>query len=302
MRILVIGGTQFIGPPVVRELVPLGHEVTVFHRGEHEADLPAEVRHVHSAAAGIPVTRFPGELRRWTPEVVLHMFPIGERDAQTLMDAFRGVARRMVGISSGDVYRAYGVLRRIEPGPPEPMPLTEDSPLRQVMYPYRGAPELPEWTHEYEKILVERVIMGDPELPGTILRLPMVYGPGDLHHRIGGWIKQMQGRKVTIGSDQRFQYGYVDDVAHAIALAVCDDRAAGRVYNVGSPQIPSTSEFIRLIGNKVGWQGEIAVLANDAGQDLVYDTSRIRRELGYRALVSFDEGLERTIEWERGFL
>ena len=34
MRILVIGGTRFIGPPAVRRLVEMGHEVTVFHRGQ----------------------------------------------------------------------------------------------------------------------------------------------------------------------------------------------------------------------------------------------------------------------------
>lgn len=40
MKILVIGGTNFIGPHVVRQLVKMRHEVIVFHRGETEADLP----------------------------------------------------------------------------------------------------------------------------------------------------------------------------------------------------------------------------------------------------------------------
>lgn len=40
MRVLVIGGTRFIGPPVVKSLVEHGHEVTVFHRGETEINLP----------------------------------------------------------------------------------------------------------------------------------------------------------------------------------------------------------------------------------------------------------------------
>ena len=48
MRILVIGGTRFTGPLVVSGLVERGHEVSVFHRGEHEhADLPPQVRHLH---------------------------------------------------------------------------------------------------------------------------------------------------------------------------------------------------------------------------------------------------------------
>lgn len=41
MRVLVVGGTGFIGPYVVRALVEQGHEVSVFHRGSSEAELPA---------------------------------------------------------------------------------------------------------------------------------------------------------------------------------------------------------------------------------------------------------------------
>ena len=41
MRVLVIGGTGFIGPYVVRRLVAQGHDVAVFHRGRTQADLPS---------------------------------------------------------------------------------------------------------------------------------------------------------------------------------------------------------------------------------------------------------------------
>ena len=45
MRVLVVGGTNFLGPPLVRRLVALGHEVAVFHRGRTGAELPPAVEH-----------------------------------------------------------------------------------------------------------------------------------------------------------------------------------------------------------------------------------------------------------------
>ncbi len=44
MKVLVIGGTRFIGTHVVRQLIKMGHEVTVFNRGQTIAELPEEVK------------------------------------------------------------------------------------------------------------------------------------------------------------------------------------------------------------------------------------------------------------------
>ena len=75
MRVLVIGGTAFIGPPVVRRLAEQGHEVTVFHRGKTEAELPPSVRHIHHDwdrwAEPSRLGEFVAEFRRISPDVVL---------------------------------------------------------------------------------------------------------------------------------------------------------------------------------------------------------------------------------------
>jgi nucleoside-diphosphate-sugar epimerase len=96
MRILIIGGTAFMGPYVVRKLAAAGHKITIFHRGQHEPQLPSTVKHVHSPSAGFPVVDFPAELAAWKPDVVLHMVAMGERDAAAAVRTFHGVARRMI--------------------------------------------------------------------------------------------------------------------------------------------------------------------------------------------------------------
>jgi nucleoside-diphosphate-sugar epimerase len=316
MEVLVIGGTNFIGPHVVALLHRLGHQITVYHRGHHEPDFPADVRHIHSPQASIPVLHFPRTLARPAPDIVLHMFPVGEQDARAAMHRFAGFARRIVALSSGDVYQAYGRLLGIEPGTPQQCPLDEDAQLRLSRYVYRStAAGSADWKYHYEKILVEQEVLGDPGLPGTVLRLPAVYGPGDPYHRFRPYIKRMQDGRTAILLESavaawRWTHDYVENVAHAIVLAVLDESASGRVYNVGEAETPTVAERVRQMAALTGWKGKVVSLATERvpahlrapyspNQELVLDSSRIRRELGFQEVHSLSEGLERTIEWER---
>lgn len=315
MRVLIIGGTNFIGPYVVTLLHQLGHEVTLYHRGQHEAELPPAVRHIHSPRAGIPVLHLPSSLSNPPPEVVLHMFPVGEDDARAAVARFAGVARRIVAISSGDVYRAYGRLLGTEAGPPEAVPLREDAPLRETLFPYRHLASGPtDWMYHYEKILVERAVL-EGRIPGTVLRLPAVYGPGDPHHRLRPYIVRMLHQRPAIllesaAAAWHWTHGYVEDVGRAIVRAVTDERATGKVYNVGEATTPTTAARVQRIGELMGWKGTVVPLSRERTpqhlrtpfepqQDLTTDTWRIRAELNFDEETSADEGLRRTIEWER---
>jgi len=108
----------------------------------------------------------------------------------------------------------------------------------------------------------------------------------------------------------RWTRGYAEDMANAITLAVIDEGAAGKVYNVGEPEALSTEEWVRAIAQAAGWEGEVVVMPDetlpehlragmDTSQHLVTDSTRIRNELGYAELISRDEALWRTIAWER---
>jgi nucleoside-diphosphate-sugar epimerase len=303
---------------VIRLLVERGYTVAVFHRGETEADLPAQVAHVHGDRHHLAEYR--DELARLAPDVVLDTRPLTEEHARTVMSALDGVARRVVALSSGDVYRAYGVFRGTEAGPYEPVPLAEDAPLRQRRFPYRGptarAPDDPlRWTDDYEKLLVERTVMDNAQLPGTILRLPMIYGPGDEHHRLFEYLKRMDDRRPAIilddlRADWRMARGYVEDVGAAIVAAVVENRAAGRIYNVSAPDTLTEAGWVKAIGQAAGWRGEVVIVSHkqmpgglmrpgDYAQHLVYDTGRIREELGFAERLTRAEGLERAVAWER---
>ena len=314
MRILIIGGTRFIGPHVVRHLVAAGHEVTLFHRGETKIDL-AGINQFYGDRRAL--SSFASEFKAVGPDVVLDMFPYTEEDARSLMRVFKGIARRVVAISSADVYRAYGRLLRLETGAPDPVPLNEDAPLRESRYPHRAqAKGVDDFAYNYEKILVEQVVMSDPtHLPGTVLRLPAVYGPNDSQHRLFGYLKRMDDLRPAILLEEaqsrwRWSRAFVENVADAITLAVTDERAAGRIYNVGEPEAITESDWVHAIGHAAGWDGTIVfahkdqlpahLLAKvDYDHHLVIDTTRIRAELGYNERISQQEALHETIDWER---
>ncbi len=315
LRVILVGGTGFLGPRVAARLLQMGHRVVVYHRGEHEPALPFGIEHVHSPLAARPVTRFPPELTSLACDVVVGMHVMGEADAHALADAFRGIARRLVLVSSADVYRAYGVVRGTEPGPPDPIALSEGSPLRERLYPYRDQSRPQDPTYDYEKILAEREASRYMDLPATTLRLPAVYGPGDEQRRFFPFLRRMQDRRPTILLEEgmarwRWTHGYVENVAHAIALAIDREKSAGRVYNVGERATPSVEERVRRLAREVGWEGRVVSLPAEKcpphlrlpgnfDQDMELDTGRIRKELGYEEPVSEEEALQRTIAWER---
>jgi nucleoside-diphosphate-sugar epimerase len=286
MRILIIGGTGFIGPHLVRMLVKDGHEVTVCHRGRTEAQFPEQVRNILDSRAGIPVVDFPQQALDPAPDAVVHMIAMGEADARCASRVFVGRCKRVVWISSGDVYRAYGRFTGSEPGEVERGLLSEDSPLRAVMYPYRqSAQSTTDPNYFYDKILVEKAARELAEV-SVVLRLPKVYGPG-------GNADLATVHRFRHHAAWRWTHGYVENVAAAVALAVTHPAAAGRVYNVGEEHTPTVGERLARLPDS-----DLTVAAHTSynfEQHLVYDTSRIRRELGFREVVSYEEGIRRTM-------
>ena len=316
MRALILGGTSFIGPHVVAELAARRHDVAVFHRGQTAARLPAGT--VEIAGDRRQLAEHVHALRAFAPDVVIDMTCMTEALARDAVEVFAGFARRLVMISSMDVYRAYGGLHRTERVEPSGEPLTEDAPLRRVLHPYRGSGMAAEGLFdpdEYDKIPAERVVLTAADLDPRVVRLPAVYGPGDRQHRIGPYLKRMDDgrRAILVSTTQarwRWTQAYVEDVAHGIVLAATRDEAPSRIYHLGPTETPDVATWIAAIGRAARWRGRVVAvpddvlpahlrMAVDMRHHLAADTTRARTELGYRALYPTVEGLRRTIAWER---
>lgn len=160
--------------------------------------------------------------------------------------------------------------------------------------------------------------MSDADIAGTVLRLPAVHGERDYQHRLFMELARMDASRPAVLVQQdmlhwRWCRSYAGNVADAIVLAVTDERAAGRVYNVAEPETITQERWLRSVARLAGWDGEIVAAppdllpphlrsTNNYAQDMVADSTRIRRELGYAERVPQDEGIARAIAWERANL
>jgi nucleoside-diphosphate-sugar epimerase len=318
MKILLIGGSGFIGRFVVRDLIAAGHDVAVYHRGRTTDPLLKGAHGIIGDRSELGWKRM--DFMRVRPDVVIDCILSSGVQAKGAMDVFRGITPRIVVLSSQDVYRAYGILLGIEPGALQPTPLTEDSDLRSQLRPFgpdhlKHMQAIFSWVDdEYEKIEVERVVTNDKELPATVLRLPMVYGPGDPLHRLYPYVKRIDDNRPAILLEEGLAHmglprAYVENVAAAIALAATSDLAKDRIYNIAEPALTEL-EWARKIGEVAGWKGEAIPLNKDqipahlrqpynTAQDWTVSGDRIRAELGFTEPITIPEALRRTIEWER---
>jgi len=279
--------------------------VTLFHRGLHEPPLASGALHVHGDFDRL--AEHVHDLAEREPEVVVDVSPgIGKCGHGVLH--FAGVASRGVVLTSMDVYRAMAVLWGAD-SRRQRMPVDEESALRD-----RPSPDLTA-DLQFDNLEVEQAVRERrDDLPVTVLRCPVIYGPHDAQRRLQSYVRRMEDGRPAIILDSRLarlrlSRGYVENVAAAVVAAISSNRAAGRTYNVGEPDALSEVEWARAVGDAFGWKGEVvSVEPGDLpaelqvpvpDQDLFADTSRIREELGYAELVDRNEALRRAVAWER---
>jgi nucleoside-diphosphate-sugar epimerase len=302
MRVMVLGGTRFIGAAIVEELVAHGHELLVVHRGEHEpADLP-EVDHLHADRQDLPHLR--GPVDEFGPEAVVDNCAYSAADAETALAAIGDDVRLLV-VSSMDVYRAFGaVLAGTET---DPLPVDETSPVRPERFPYRGRPHPSPDADTYEKLDVEAAYLARA---ATVCRLPMVYGERDHQRREEPILRRVRAGRAAIPSGSGtwlWTRGYVRDVAAGIRLALESEATVAEVLNLGEARTWSMGLWARHVLEAAGSEAELVrvpdvLLPDDLqalgtiSQHLLVDSGKARDLLGWTE-TDPHEALARSVAW-----
>lgn len=303
MRIVVVGGTRFIGRAVVAALLDAGHDVTIVHRGQHEPNDPAaaflgDVRHIHAA---LPELHQHAEVHTLRPDVVVDTASMNGAAATSVRDSFADA--RLVTASSGDAYRAYAGLHQGRWT--DAVPLDEDAPRRRK--------DAGEWFidgSDMENVQVEDVVLPHG---GTVLRLGAVIGPHDYQRRHEFVLRRVRAgrRTMPIGAGEfTFSHVHVGDVAAAFR-AVIDapaDDVTGQVFNIAEWPTPAMGlraraipealdvdlKFVTVLDTELPDDMEIT---GHLTQHLLMDPSKARRVLGWSARP-WREALADAVAWE----
>ena len=256
MRVIALGGTRFIGRATVEALAAAGHELLIVHRGQLEpVDLP-KVPHLHCERAELAAHR--RELDAFGADAVIDFFALTREDAEGALEAIPTVPRWIV-ISSMDVYRAFGSV--LVDRETDPVPITEESPVRPDRYPYRGKLAGRE---NYDKLDVEDVYLPRGALS---VRLPMVYGERDYQRREEYILRRVRaGRKqIPFGAGKWLpSRGYVRDIARGIRLALESSAAAGEALNLCEDRTHSVGLWSRMILEAAGSDADLVRVADAA--------------------------------------
>ncbi len=246
-RVLVIGGTRFIGRLLVARLIARGDRVTVFNRGTRDDPFGKRVeRLVGDRTTG----DFEGLLAGRTFDGVVDMVAYEGRDVTRAIDALAGRVGHYLLVSTGQVYLVRKDAR---------IPSREEDYDGPVMPRPTGA-DGSQWDYGAGKRACEdALIAARDRFPSTRLRIPMVNGPGDNERRIERYVRRMlDGGALRVAfPDRHVRHVDAQEVARTIDLLLGDSRVYGEALNQTQDETPTLRELLAMIGAELGANPEI---------------------------------------------
>ena len=214
MRILVMGGTRFIGVYLVKKLVALGHEVVLFNRGNNPSPVDG-LEQIHGDRTD------PDQLKsKLSGQSFDAIFDNNGRkltDTQPLADLFKDKVEHFVYVSSAGVYLKSGQMPHVEGDAVDP-----DSRHKGKFH--------------TENYLTEQGV------PFTSIRPVYIYGPQN-YNPLETWFfhRIMRDRPIPIpgSGDHLTQLGHIADLVDAMVAVLGNRKAIGKIYNISGERYVS---------------------------------------------------------------
>ena len=206
MRILMMGGTRFIGVYLTKVLLEHGHEVVLFNRGNHPA--PAGVSQIQGDRKD--AEQLKSKLSGESFDAIFDNNGRELSDTQPLVDIFNGKVKHFIYVSSAGVYLPTSQMPHVEGDQVDPNSR------------HKGK-------HHTEAYLAESGI------PWTSVRPSYIYGPQN-YNDLEAWFfdRIVRDRPIPIPGNGKYltQFGHIQDLAVAMSKILGNQRAVGKIYNV----------------------------------------------------------------------
>lgn len=244
MKLLIVGGSRFVGHELAWRALAAGHAVTLFNRGTLEDSFGARVERLRGDRTGPDFARL---LAGREFDAAVDFAAYDGRDGRQAAEVLDGRVGHYVAISSGQVYL-------VREGCESPARESDyDGPL---MAEPAGAEDRSQWDYGVKKRGLEDALVeawSRRRFPSTRLRLPMVNGERDHYRRVERYLwRFLDGGPVLLpgGGDRRVRHVYSASVVKLVLAILGERRTFGEAYNVAQAETPTLREMLALLADR----------------------------------------------------
>lgn len=292
MKVLVLGGTWFIGNALVRKLIETGkYEISILNRGTREKEVDNSIELIKANRLNREMVGRVLEKREF--DIVFDISGYNSKDVETVILALSGRINHYIFCSSVAVCKQ----------PPDYWPLTEDHPkcssVKDNEYGFK------KW--QAETLLWKK--WQSRELNVTVVRPVYVYGPYNYRRQEKLIFKKAFSKEpiFILGNGENIiQFGYVDDLAEAMILMASNSLTYGQAFNVSGYELVTVNRFINLAAKAIAKEIEIRYVDQHFKEEELAQfpdihrfasISKVKNVLGIEPKTSLFTGLKKTAQW-----
>jgi dTDP-L-rhamnose 4-epimerase len=316
MKVLIIGGTRFLGAAVARELLGLNYKVTALHRGKTSGKNLSGLKHLLGDARDKNFVE--RQLREGCYDVVVDTI-LRAKDLVWYLPLLANSTGKLVHCGSAGVYTPARCLPSLE---------TDSTPCPRFLGDFDA------------KLAQDHVLLNFNMRTGfhtCSLRVSNLIGPGDIPLDIWGGRKSTYFQRladhmpiwIPNNGSSLLQPVHVDDVASGFRAAIESDRTSGQIYNLSSEAPVTLIEYAQCAKDLLGSKSEFSFVSkeiisakiktNNSGpkfwhrlflrdksqqdglhflcEDMWVSIDKAKHELGYMPKISLGESLRDSFDW-----
>jgi UDP-glucose 4-epimerase len=307
-KVLVTGGSGFIGSHLVKRLVDDGADVTVLVRYQEKLDnirsspVWEKISLLESDVRNSDISK---KLNELAPQVIFHLaafnhvgrsfsnvqecFDVNAWATANLLEAYDGY-ERFVYTSTSEIYG-----------------LQDKVPFVETMIPQPQSPySVTKYTGELYALMKQR----QKNLPISVIRPFNVFGPYQSPSAVipDLIVKALKGERIaTTKGEQTREFNFVENTVDGFLAVATKEEAIGQAINIGGGESceVSIADLVKKIAEYSGSTSELGIGDIEYRPNEIWrmysDSSKAKELLGWEPKVSFDDGLKKTIKWFRGY-